>query len=81
MVVIHISRFGAIPKKRQPGRWWLIVDLSSQLGRNVNDFINPLLCSLSYASVDDAAAFVLRAGRGSSSEITYFSSAQGMLSA
>ena len=61
---IHISRFGAIPKKRQPGRWRLIVDLSAPLGRSVNDFINPLLCSLSYASVEDAAAFVLRAGRG-----------------
>ena len=26
---IHVSRFWAIPKKRQPGRWRLIVDLSS----------------------------------------------------
>ena len=61
---IHISRVGAIPKKRQPGRWQLIVDLSSPSGRSVNDYINPLLCSLSYASVKDAAAFVLRAGQG-----------------
>ena len=61
---IHISRFGAIPKKHQPGRWRLIVDLSSPRGLSVNDGIDPALCSLSYASVEDAAAFVLRAGRG-----------------
>ena len=39
-------------------------DLSSPLGRSVNDYINPLLCSLPYASVEDAAAFILRAGQG-----------------
>jgi hypothetical protein len=61
---LHVSRFGAIPKKRQPGRWRLIVDLSSPLERTVNDYISPLLCSLSYASVEDAAAFILRAGQG-----------------
>ena len=32
---IHNFRFGAIPKKRQPGRWQLIVDLSCPLGRSV----------------------------------------------
>ena len=62
--VIHISRFGAIPKKHQPGRWRLIIDLSSPLNQSVNDFIDPSLCSLSYASVEDAAAFVFKAGRG-----------------
>jgi hypothetical protein len=31
----------------------------------VNDFIDPTLCSLSYASVEDAAACVFKAGRGS----------------
>ena len=62
--IVHISRFGAIPKKHQPGRWRLIVDLSSPLERSVNDYIDPSLCSLSYASVEDAAAFVLKAGQG-----------------
>ena len=62
--MIHISRFGAIPKKHQPGKWRLIVDLSSPQDQSVNDGIDPALCSLSYASVEDAAAFVLRAGRG-----------------
>lgn len=28
---LHISRFGIIPKKYQPGKWWLILDLSSPL--------------------------------------------------
>ena len=28
------------------------------------DYIDPLLCSLLYASVEDAAAFILRAGQG-----------------
>ena len=55
---------GVIPKKHQPGKWRLIVDLSSPSGASVNDFIDPSLCSLTYASVDDAAEFVLRSGRG-----------------
>ena len=61
---IHVSRFGAIPEKRQPGRWRLIVDLSSPSERSVNDYISPLLCSLSYVSVEDAASFVMKAGQG-----------------
>ena len=62
--VIHISRFRVIPKKHQPGRWRLIVDLSSPINQSVNDFIDPSLCSLSYASVENAAAFVFKAGWG-----------------
>ena len=61
--VVHLSRFGVIPKKHQPGKWRLIVDLSSPTGASVNDFIDPSLCSLKYASVDDAAEFVFRSGR------------------
>ena len=61
---IHISRMGVIPKKHQPGKWRLIVDLSSPTGASINDFVDPGLCSLSYASVEDAAAFVFRAGKG-----------------
>ena len=26
--VIHVNRFGVIPKKYQVGKWWLITDLS-----------------------------------------------------
>ena len=61
---IHISRFGIIPKKSQPGRWRLIVDLSAPDGASVNDGIVPSLCSLSYTSVDDAAVEVLQLGKG-----------------
>ena len=61
---IHVSKLGVIPKKHQPGKWRLIVDLSSPKGASINDFIDPSLCSLSYASVDNAAAYVFEAGRG-----------------
>ena len=61
---MHVSRFGVIPKRHQPGEWRLIVDLSAPEGRSVNDFIDASLCSLMYASVDDVADFVLTAGQG-----------------
>ena len=61
---IHTSRFGVIPKPHQPGKWRLIVDLSHPKGHSVNDGVDPGLCSLTYASVDAAAAMVLAVGRG-----------------
>ena len=61
---VHISRFGVIPKKSQPGKWRLIVDLSHPKGASINDGISPTLCSLSYASVDDAADTILKLDRG-----------------
>lgn len=61
---MHISRFGVIPKKSQPGKWRLIVDLSHPKGSSVNDGIDPSLCSLSYTSVDEAANRILQLGRG-----------------
>ena len=36
---LHISRFGIIPKKYQPRKWRLILDLSSPQGHSVNDGI------------------------------------------
>ena len=36
---IHCSPFGVIPKKNKPGRWRLILDLSSPDGQSVNDSI------------------------------------------
>ena len=36
---LQISSFGVIPKKGQPGKWRLIVDLSSPWGASVNDGI------------------------------------------
>ena len=61
---IHISRFGVIPKKSQPGKWRLIVDLSHPKGSSVNDLIDPSVCSLTYVSVDEAANRVLQLGPG-----------------
>lgn len=37
---LHMSSFGVIPKKGQPGKWHLIVDLSSPHGHSVNDAID-----------------------------------------
>ena len=62
---VHISRCGVIPKPHQPGKWRLIVDLSSPKGTSVNDGIAPSLCSVSYASVEDAISAVMRLGQGS----------------
>ena len=51
---VHVSPIGLIPKGGQPGKFRLIVDLSSPHGASVNDGIDPDLCSLSYFSVDEA---------------------------
>ena len=61
---LRISRFGVIPKRNQANKWRLIVDLSSPTDHSVNDGIDPQLCSLSYTSVDEIAACVLKLGRG-----------------
>ena len=42
----QISPFGVIPKPHQPGKWRLILDLSSPEGASVNDGICKGLCSL-----------------------------------
>ena len=61
---VHLSHFGVIPKPHQPGKWRLIVDLSHPHGSSINDGVDSALCSLSYASVDDAVELALEAGRG-----------------
>ena len=53
-----------LPKRNQLNKWRLIVNLSSLTGHSINDGIDPQLCSLSYVSVDDIAASVLKLGRG-----------------
>ena len=63
---IHVSPLGIIPKKNKPGKWHLIVDLSSPKGYSVNEGISPELASVHYASVDNLVSLVLQAGRGSS---------------
>ena len=62
---IHISPLGLIPKKNKPGKWRLIVDLSSPMDASVNDGISPDLASLSYASIDHLAALIVMEGKGS----------------
>ena len=54
---VHIS---VVPKKSQPGKWTLIVDLSHPDNNSVNDGIDPLHCSLVYITVENAAQMVVR---------------------
>ena len=63
-VGVHISRFGVIPKWHQPGKWRLILDLSSPDDRSINNGIDKNLCSLQYESVDDAARILMGLGKG-----------------
>lgn len=63
-LITRESSFGVIPKKSQPNKWRLIVDLSSPTGAAVNDGIPASLCSLSYPSVHDAAKLAANLGRG-----------------
>ena len=59
-----ISPIGIIPKARQPGKWRLIVDLSSPRGASINEAISADRCSLHYTKVDHVARAVLVLGRG-----------------
>ena len=61
---IHTSPLGIVPKKNKPGKWRLIMDLSSPEKSGVSDRISQTLSSLSYVSVDQLSALVLQAGRG-----------------
>ena len=62
---VHISPLGAIPKKNKPGKWRLIVDLSSPPGHSVNDGISTESSSLSYPSIDHLATIIVSEGHGS----------------
>ena len=61
---LHISSFGVIPKKGQPGKWRLIVDLSSPGGSSVNDGIDPQEFTLQYIRLDEVIRMVSRYGPG-----------------
>ena len=61
---IHCSPIGIIPKKNKPGKWRLIVDLSSLENASVNDGVEKDICSLSYTSVDVVADKILTGKRG-----------------
>ena len=61
---LRISPIGVIPKHNRPNKWRLIVDLSSPEGSSVNDGVDPALCSIKYASVDDAVSIIQKWGTG-----------------
>ena len=61
---LHVSSFGVIPKAGQPGKWRLILDLSSPHGRSVNDGIDPEQFSLQYIKFDEVVAMVTKLGWG-----------------
>ena len=60
---VHTSPIGLVPKPHS-SKWRLIVDLSAPRGHSVNDGISPALCSLTYASVDDAVSIITQLGQG-----------------
>ena len=61
---VQVSPFGVILKSHTPGKWRLIVDLSSPKGSSVDDGISSDLCSLSYVSIDDVSRVITSLGRG-----------------
>ena len=60
----HVIRFGVIPKKYQPGKWRLILDLSSPLDHGVNDGIPKQPFSLQYMKVDNIISGIMSYGQG-----------------
>lgn len=62
--LVQLSPFGVIPKRGQPGKWRLILDLSSPSGRSVNDGISSSLTSFHYTSIDDAVKYIQQLGHG-----------------
>ena len=62
--LLHVSSFGVIPQKGQPGKWRLIVDLSSPGGASVNDGINPDEFTLHYIMIDQVIRMVSQFGQG-----------------
>ena len=62
---LHISRFGVIAKKHQPGKWRLIFDLYSPDGHSVIDSIRKDPFMVQYMKVDDIIDGILLLGWGS----------------
>ena len=60
----QLSPVGVIPKSSHPGKWRLIVDLSSLDSKSINAGIEPELCSLQYLRLDKVITEVSRIGRG-----------------
>ncbi len=64
LIQSHISPFGVIPKRAKPGKWRLIVDLSSPANASVNDGINRESCSITYITIDHIVDIMLQLGKG-----------------
>lgn len=62
--LVQVSPLGLVPKAHQENKWRLIMDLSYPSGYSINDGIPPALCSLHYASVDNAVDIIKQLGRG-----------------
>ena len=60
---IHLSPLGAIPKKHKPGKWRLIVNLSSPARPSINDRIATEWSSVSYVSIDHLSSLVISTGK------------------
>ena len=56
--VVHSSPVGLVPKGHATGKWRMIVDLSYPHGCSINDGVQEELCSLRYASLDDALCLI-----------------------
>ncbi len=61
--LVHVSPIGLVPKPHSD-KFRMIVDLSTPHGGSVNDGILNDLCSLQYASVDQAVSIILQLGPG-----------------
>ena len=61
---LQVNSFGVIAKKGQPGKWRLIVDLSSPYGSSVNDGIDPDEFSMHYIHMDQIINMMAQHGPG-----------------
>ena len=61
---LQVSSFGVIAKKRQPGKWRHIADMSSPYGSSVNDGINPDEFSMHYIHMDQIIHMTAQHGPG-----------------
>lgn len=59
---LHISPVGIVPKS--DGGWRMITHLSYPSDRGINDFIDPDLCTVQYASFDGVVDMIANLGRG-----------------
>lgn len=59
---LQISPIGLVPKPN--GEWRLITHLSYPQGSGINDFIDPLHCSVKYTSFDNVIEMISNLGRG-----------------